>query len=145
MVKPDFGAMLERVSPKTGSGPNFDAGASVGPLTTSSTGELVGTPAERLAAIFDAIYERLGIEPGVKRAMEMKKLADMTESELKELCDSLSIGIERQLPPKALFALLVFDGNGITQYVSNVKREDMPAAFREAASRIEGGDDVTRE
>ncbi len=80
--------------------------------------------------------------------MTTKKLADMTEPELQNLMRCLAIGIDivtQELGvEKAHFALLLFNDPKVAQYVCNCKREDMVAALREAAYRLENREDVPR-
>lgn len=73
----------------------------------------------------------------------MKALKDMTVSEMKEYFLWLSREVEALLPPgpsrrgKSLFALLVIDDAGASQYASNATREVTVKAFRDTAHRID--------
>lgn len=82
----------------------------------------------------------------------MKLLKDMTEPELQAYFRNLASRIESDLPPgpsnngKCLFFLIVCEdeGPGISQYVSNVRRQDAIKMLRETADRLERRQDVTR-
>jgi hypothetical protein len=80
----------------------------------------------------------------------MRRLADMTEPELREYFNMLATVVEDVLPAgpsnrgRALFTLLVFDESLIGQYVSNCQRAEMIKVLRETADRIEGREDIPR-
>lgn len=76
----------------------------------------------------------------------MKLIECMTEPELHELMKRLAEGVEREaagfgLEEKPLFVLLLFNDARIAQYVCNCERATMIEALREAATRIEAGQD----
>lgn len=74
----------------------------------------------------------------------------MTEPELREYFSMLATVIESILPAgtsrkgTALFAILVFDNPGVTQYVSNADRTDMIKALKEMVNRLEANEDIPR-
>jgi hypothetical protein len=70
--------------------------------------------------------------------------ADMTEPELRAHMRDLSRLIESRSAAGTLFALLVFDGSTIGQYISNAERASMIKAFREFADGLDAGEDVPR-
>jgi hypothetical protein len=78
----------------------------------------------------------------------MKKLADLTEPELRKLCNLMGKEIEwaaaRCGVEKPMFALLLFNDPKIAQYVCNCRREDVIEAMRECADRLEKKQDVER-
>jgi len=69
----------------------------------------------------------------------------LTELVMKELGAEINEALEATFGKKG-FALIVFDFNkpGISNYVSNAKREDMIAALRETADRIEKNQDIPK-
>jgi len=74
----------------------------------------------------------------------MKQLSEMTEPELRDLFNSVATEIQHRLPERTLFVLLAFDDPGLSQYVSNARREDVIKALYEGASRLENEEDVKR-
>lgn len=78
----------------------------------------------------------------------MKRLQDMTESELGGLLDAMGVailGVAAEMGvEKPLFALLLFNDPKLGQYVSNCRREDVILAFEEAAGRLRRREDVPR-
>lgn len=81
----------------------------------------------------------------------MKRLAHMTEPELRDYFNVTSRWLESKLPPgpsskgKCLFVLLVCDESNIAQYASNARRQDIIKFLRETADRLESREDVVRE
>lgn len=75
-----------------------------------------------------------------------KQLEDMAEPELRELTSGILDSIKARLPADTGFAVLFWPigTHGIAQYGSNCQREDMIAALRETADRLEKRQDVTR-
>ena len=73
-----------------------------------------------------------------------KPIRDMTEPELAALMSKLARRIDGQLPDRELFAILVFDGQGIAQYVSNASRKDIIRAMRAMADRLESRENIER-
>lgn len=77
---------------------------------------------------------------------------DMTEPELRKYFAELATKLEGELPPgpskrgKCLFVLLVCDSTepGVSQYVSNARREDIIKLLRETASVLAKRQDVPR-
>ena len=69
----------------------------------------------------------------------------LTERVMRELGDHLNKVIDAAFGKKG-FALIIFDFNqpGVSNYVSNAKREDMVAALRETANRLEKNQDIPR-
>jgi len=69
----------------------------------------------------------------------------ITERVMKELGAGINEVTEAMFGKKG-FALIVFDFNkpGISNYVSNAKREDMVVALRETADRIEKNQDIPK-
>lgn len=78
------------------------------------------------------------------RKFEMKCLINMTETQLSDMLRDIAASIERRLPPKTLFCLLVFDEPQVAQYIANCRRGDMIEAFRETANRLEAKEDINR-
>ena len=78
----------------------------------------------------------------------MKRLEDLEEAELAVLMETAARGLELIFSKlgveKPMFALIVFNDPKIGQYISNCRREEMTAALREVAERIEKRKDVTR-
>jgi hypothetical protein len=74
----------------------------------------------------------------------VKSLRDMTEPELRELCNGVANGVKARLPPRTLFTVLMFEDDGIAQYVSNANRAEMIKTLRETADRLESREDVAR-
>ena len=74
----------------------------------------------------------------------MMALKDLTELQLAALFNGIGEAVKAKLPPETLFCVLAFDDPGVAQYVSNARREDMIEALREAADRLEAGDDIER-
>lgn len=78
------------------------------------------------------------------------RLVDMTEPQIRDMLNRTAGAVSEHLPAgpgrygKALFALLVFDEPGLTQYVSNANREDIVRALREAADRLDNREDIPR-
>lgn len=79
---------------------------------------------------------------------DMQSLDDMTEVELQDLFNQIAKRVKSMLPPETGFIVIAtphgLDG-GITQYVSNVQREDAAAWMREVLQRWEAGDYVPRD
>lgn len=75
----------------------------------------------------------------------MAELKDMTEPELFKLMKAIGDAVKAKLPPKTLFVVLAFDGDGLGQYISNANRTDIIAAMRETATRLEARQYVARE
>jgi len=75
-----------------------------------------------------------------------KPLVDMTEPELRDLTNSCLSALKDRLPDQTGFMILYFPFGdpGIGHYGSNCNREDMIKAMREAATRLESRQDVTR-
>lgn len=71
-------------------------------------------------------------------------LRELTEPELRQFMDGLGDVVQCSLPAGTLFALLIFDHPRVVQYVGNANRADMIRAMREAASRLEAREDITR-
>src|SRR4051812_12468504 len=73
--------------------------------------------------------------------MNMKKLRDMTEPELKVLMNLLASWIgsvcEAHEVETPLFALLLFNDPQVAQYICNCNRADVIHALRETADRLE--------
>jgi hypothetical protein len=76
----------------------------------------------------------------------MKALEDMNEVELRHLTNLICNMMADAIPPNCGFAVLFWPcgQNGISQYGSNCRREDMVKALREAADRLESRTDVPR-
>ena len=78
----------------------------------------------------------------------MKRLEDMTEPELRQLCSFCGDAIEQTAEflgvEKPLFCLVLFNDPQVAQYVGNCERESMIMAMRETADRLESRQDVTR-
>lgn len=80
----------------------------------------------------------------------MKRIADMTQPELRRYFRDLALTIEDELPPgpshkgKCLFVLLVMDESQIGQYVSNASRPEIIKTLRETAERLERREDLPR-
>ena len=78
----------------------------------------------------------------------MKRLEDMTEPELRELCNTAGYAVEQACAvlgvEKPLFTLLLFNDPALAQYVSNCERQSMIEALRETADRLGRREDVTR-
>lgn len=75
----------------------------------------------------------------------MKSLDDMTEPELQQTMNGCGDAAKRSLPPGTAFIVLATPFNGkISQYVSNVDREDAAAWMRETLQRWDMGDHVPR-
>ncbi len=76
----------------------------------------------------------------------MKPLDDMDQPELRALTTSILNGIKAKLPPDTGFAVLFWPMTQykLAQYGSNCRREDMIAALRETADRLEKRQDVPR-
>ncbi len=78
----------------------------------------------------------------------MKKLEHMTEPELRaylnacgQALEAVSDALQVERP---LFALVLFNDPKVGQYVANCRREDVIAALRETADRLESRQDVPR-
>lgn len=71
----------------------------------------------------------------------MKKLEDMTEPELRELCNlaanSIVAAAEYLKVEKPHFVLLLFNDPAVAQYVCNCERADVIKAMQECANRLE--------
>jgi hypothetical protein len=82
--------------------------------------------------------------------MDIKKIEDMTEPELRDYLYTLGNSLEEILPPgpskkgKLLFTVLLFDESCIAQYLSNANRQDMIKVLRETADRLDAKEDITR-
>lgn len=91
---------------------------------------------------FDATRDR---DPGPAAG----SMADMTEPQLRDLMDGVGSSIEYAAKgrgiAKPLFVALLFNDPAVAQYVSNCNRADMVKALREAADRVERGEDLPRE
>jgi hypothetical protein len=74
----------------------------------------------------------------------VKPLRDMTEPELRDACDGVANAVRARLPAGTRFAVLMFEADGIAQYVGNANRRDMIKALRETADRLARREDVTR-
>jgi hypothetical protein len=78
----------------------------------------------------------------------MKRLEDLDEQELKELCNAMAANVERAARVQGVerphFALVIFNDPKVAQYVSNCQRTDMIVAMRATADRLERREDVTR-
>lgn len=76
----------------------------------------------------------------------MKRLDDLTEPELRRVMDRAARGIARALPPDTGFVVLAFEfgAAGVSQYISNGRREDIITFLRETADRLESRQDVPR-
>ena len=76
----------------------------------------------------------------------MKSLDDMTEPELRALCNEVADAINDILPEGTGFILLFapFGKSGVAQYVANGTRPECIAWLKETADRLEGRDDVSR-
>lgn len=78
----------------------------------------------------------------------MKRLEDMTEPELHDMCSCCGMAIEIVAAKfgveRPQFALLLFNDSELSQYVRNCRREDVIKAMRECADRLERNHDVTR-
>lgn len=85
--------------------------------------------------------------------MKQRLIQDMDELELAEYFRSLGRTLTSLLPPGrpgsvaengCLFLLLVDDGSGVAQYISNAQRRECIKFLRETAERLELREDVTR-
>jgi hypothetical protein len=78
----------------------------------------------------------------------VKRLEDMTEPELRELCNLAGAAIEYAADylgvERPHFCLLLFNDPKIAQYVANCERAGIIEAMRETADRLERKQDVTR-
>jgi len=78
----------------------------------------------------------------------MKRLEDMDEPELRDLCTKLALGLEYLCEKlgveKPHFALLLFNDPKIAQYVCNCQRSDVIKAMRACADRLAKKEDVPR-
>lgn len=78
----------------------------------------------------------------------MKRLEDMTEPELRELCSFCAEAIEQTAEflkvEKPLFALVLFNDPKVAQYIGNCERSAIIEAMRVTADRLEQREDVTR-
>jgi len=78
----------------------------------------------------------------------MKQLENMTEVELRDLCNNMGSGLLEIAHDHGLdklhFALLIFNDPKIAQYVCNCRRRDVILAMRECADRLEAREDVER-
>jgi 23S rRNA U2552 (ribose-2'-O)-methylase RlmE/FtsJ len=66
-----------------------------------------------------------------------KTLSEMDEPTLRKYFSALAEMIQSVLPVGDLFALVVFENNMETQYVSNAQRKEVIKALRECANRLE--------
>ncbi|MCK9597953.1 MAG: hypothetical protein M0R06_02860 [Sphaerochaeta sp.] len=71
-----------------------------------------------------------------------KKLIYMTESEIGYMLNRIAKNISSETD--ALFFLVVFDDQGVAQYISNAKREDCIKAMEETVVRFKNKDVVER-
>lgn len=75
----------------------------------------------------------------------MHQYDTMTEPELREHFNAVGRALKQVLPPNTGFFLLAGPfGNGIAQYLSNVKRDGAIRWLRETADRLEADDTVPR-
>lgn len=76
------------------------------------------------------------------------RLQDMTEPELQILMQCVGASTERTITritgERPYFVTLVFNDPVMTQYVSNCERADIIKAMREAANRLDAGDEMAR-
>ena len=70
-----------------------------------------------------------------------RKLADMTDADLRSYMGALGTLLKDVTPEDACFALLLFGRPDHAQYISNAGRGDMIRALRECADRLEAGMD----
>ncbi len=70
----------------------------------------------------------------------MRPFKDMTQPEIRAHMTAIASGLEQVLPEDSMCVMLVFDRTGITQYLSNARRSDIPAVLREYADKVEAGD-----
>lgn len=78
----------------------------------------------------------------------MKKLVNMTEPELKRLCDamgdSLKVVADAFGVESPLFTLLLWNDPKVAQYMSNCERATMIEALKETVKRLENKEDISR-
>lgn len=74
------------------------------------------------------------------------RLDDLTLPELRLLTNRVGMSVKRVLPPESGFVCLFWDftKQGVGQYVSNARREDMVKFLRETADRLERMEDSPR-
>lgn len=78
----------------------------------------------------------------------MKKLENMTEPELKRLCnamgDSLKVVAEAFGVESPHFCLLLFNDPKVAQYICNCERATMIKALQETVWRLQNKEDIQR-
>lgn len=78
----------------------------------------------------------------------MKRLEDMTEPELRHVCNTIARGIEETAQQlgmeRPLFALVLFNDPKVGQYVCNCERATMIEALKETVARLARREDVGR-
>lgn len=74
----------------------------------------------------------------------MKKINEITKTELRQLMTGVARYTEGLLPPGTLFVTIVFADPGLAQYVSNTERSDVVGAMRKYADQLERERGISR-
>lgn len=119
-------------------------------LSDYPDGELLMIALDELRRIIDrAEYRPTKRDVDAAAIEASRKLADMTEPELRLLLNQTAWRVKDSLPAGAMFVVLVFeqftlDDGGVTQYVGNCDRSTMAKALRETADRFDRREDIPR-